>query len=75
VSDDTWINPRIANDFEAARVAQAFHEAYEHHAPRFGYKTRQASAVPWEEVPASNKALMIATVQELFMRGVIARPK
>jgi hypothetical protein len=56
---------------EAARIAQAFHETYEEWAPRFGYTTREASAVPWSEVPARNRGLMCRTVQELLNAGVI----
>lgn len=29
-------------------------------------ETREASAVDWENVPANNKALMIATVQNML---------
>lgn len=47
-------------------VARAFHEAYERLAPGFGYKTRDASAVPWEDVPENNRALMVATVQQVW---------
>jgi hypothetical protein len=43
------------------RMARAFHEAYEKLAPRFGYKTREESAVPWNELPEANRELMIAT--------------
>jgi hypothetical protein len=55
----------------AEQVAQAFHEAYERLAPDFGYRTREASAKPWAEVPGQNKALMIAVVQSLLDSGVI----
>lgn len=48
-------------------VARAFHEAYERLAPGFGYKTRDASAVPWEDVPENNRALMSATVQQVWL--------
>jgi len=41
-------------------MAKSFHEAYERLAPEFGYKTREASAVPWERVPESNRRLMVA---------------
>lgn len=50
----------------AEHIAQRFHEAYERLAPSFGYKTRGASAVSWEEVPEGNRALMIATVSEIL---------
>jgi hypothetical protein len=52
-------------------IAKRFHEAYEALAPRFGYKTRDAGAKPWAEVPADNRALMVATVDHLLAEGVI----
>jgi hypothetical protein len=58
----------------AERVAQAFHDAYEQLAPAFGYRTREDSAKPWREVPVRNRRLMVATVQDLLGRGVIADP-
>ena len=45
----------------AEDLAKLFHDNYERLAPSHGYKTREDSAVPWEAVPAANKALMIAT--------------
>ena len=51
-------------------VAKHFHEAYERLAPDYGYKTREASAVPWEEVPEQNRNLMIAVCRELIERLV-----
>jgi hypothetical protein len=51
---------------EAERLAQRFHETYERLAPNFGYKTREASAKPWSEVPVNNRALMIAVCAELL---------
>jgi len=56
------------------KIAQAFHEAYERLAPQFGYETREASAVAWENVPAQNKALMTATVAALLASGVLGAP-
>lgn len=53
-------------------VAQAFHETYEELAPLHGYKTREASAVPWEDVPAANKELMINVAHHLLDGGVIS---
>lgn len=46
-------------------LAQAFHETYERLAPIFNYETRDESAVDWEDVPESNKQLMIAVVSEI----------
>jgi hypothetical protein len=63
--------PVTANPGAAAEVASQFHAAYERLAPRFGYSTREASAVPWDEVPQQNRDLMVAVVDELLARGVI----
>jgi len=51
------------NDPES--IARAFHEAYERLAPSFGYETRKASAVAWEQVPDNNRALMTAVAAEV----------
>ena len=48
------------------QLAQKFHETYERLAPSHGYETRKASAVPWENVPANNKSLMIAVCGEMI---------
>ncbi len=52
-------------------IARAFHESYERQAPDHSYKTREARAVPWEDVPADNKALMRAVVADLLTRGLM----
>ena len=70
-----WLRLRrniIANNVE--KIAQAFHESYERLAPDFGYKTREASAVPWEDVPIDNKSLMMSVVVDLIARGIIRFP-
>ena len=48
-------------------VAQLFHEWYEKLAPKHGYKTRDATAVPWSEVPDKNKALMIEVAGKVLI--------
>lgn len=58
----------------AEEIAYAFHATYEHLAPEYGYETREASAVPWKDVPEANKNLMIAVVRSLIADGVIAAP-
>lgn len=58
---------------DAESIARAFHEAYEGLAPFHGYKTREASAKPWEEVPQNNRELMIATVSQLIREGHIRK--
>lgn len=52
-------------------IAQAVHEEYELLAPMHGYKTRDEPAVPWDEVPFTNRHLMCAVVDRLLARGVI----
>ena len=47
----------------AETLAKLFHDSYEELAPLYGYKTREASAVPWADVPDANKALMVATCE------------
>jgi hypothetical protein len=49
-------------------LAREFHETYERLAPEHGYKTREESAVAWEDVPAANKNLMIAVCDHLLSR-------
>ena len=58
MADETTLTPE--------RIAHAFHDAYEALAPAFGYRTREASSKPWEQIPASNRDLMIATVRAVF---------
>lgn len=61
----------ISHEASSEAIAQAFHETYERLAPEFGYRTREASAKPWAEVPEQNKRLMIAVVKELIDEQVI----
>jgi hypothetical protein len=50
-------------------IARLFHEIYERLAPEFGYKTREESAVPWEDVPEPNQMLMKSTVAEVIEKA------
>jgi hypothetical protein len=56
---------------ELDRIARAFHETYELLAPEFGYSTREATRVAWEDVPVNNKALMRATIGALLGEEII----
>lgn len=47
-------------------LARLFHSTYERLAPDFNYRTREASAVPWDEVPEQNRNLMIAVATEVL---------
>src|SRR6476620_5707632 len=49
--------PKLSAD-AAEILAEKFHETYERLAPDFGYRTREASAKPWTEVPEQNRKLM-----------------
>lgn len=70
--DDTTADP--AHDVPRAPVsltaaealARRFHELYERLAPDHGYETRRESAVPWADVPAANRGLMIAVSAQLL---------
>jgi hypothetical protein len=47
-------------------LARTFHENYERLAPSFGYATRDDSRQPWEQVPDSNRKLMVATAEAVI---------
>lgn len=51
----------------AEQVARKFHETYERLAPKYGYTTREESAVPWDEVPVNNRALMTAVAEQMLV--------
>jgi hypothetical protein len=58
--------PGVVVDVAAEGLARRFHETYERLAPSFGYRTREASAKPWDEVPEDNRHLMIAVCAEIL---------
>ncbi len=58
---------------EAKRLAQLFHETYERLAPDYGYETKEDSRTDWDSVPEKNKALMIATCEEVMKH--MGKPK
>src|SRR5262249_52439622 len=62
VDEKPWMRSMI----DPETLARRFHETYERLAPRFGDKTRRKTAVPWDQVPLSNKQLMIAVWDELL---------
>lgn len=53
---------------QAEELARFFHETYERLAPQHGYETREETAVPWDQVPAENRGLMIAVAEEVLGR-------
>jgi hypothetical protein len=54
-------NESVLPPLDPERVAMSFHWHYERLAARFDYTTRKDSAVPWDQVPAQNRALMVET--------------
>jgi hypothetical protein len=50
-----------------------FHETYERLAPAYGYRTRPESAVPWDQVPETNRRLMVAVAAEILNRLEVGR--
>lgn len=53
---------------EIERFIEAFHDAYERAAVDAGWQTQPRSRVPWEFVPAENKATMRAAAREVLPR-------
>lgn len=54
---------------DAELLARLFHETYERLAPDHSYETRRESAVPWEQVPTNNRALMTAVAEHIIETG------
>ncbi len=57
----------LSTFLKPSSVAQFFHETYERQAPRHGYQTRKDSAVPWDDVPPGNKALMLDVAERFVL--------
>ena len=62
------------DDTTVEATTRLFHETYERLAPSFTYKTRRSTAVAWENVPESNRRLMLATVREVLAALPDPRP-
>ena len=54
-------------------IAKEFHTVYDKNAPDYGCKTRGTSRVPWEDVPAAKKTLMMMVIDDLLARDVIRK--
>jgi hypothetical protein len=59
---------RFWGDMTIGDIARLFHETYERLAPRYSYKTRLETAVSWNELPPSNRDLMLAVTNEVMLR-------
>ena len=57
----------LSADDVAIDLAHDFHFRYEEMAPEFGYVTNPRTAVPWEDLPADNKALMLAVAKRIWL--------
>lgn len=53
----------------AEELAKQFHDLYERFAPLYNYKTREKTAVAWEDVPDNNKGLMVAVANAILYPG------
>jgi hypothetical protein len=63
--------PRLTIEY-VDDIACQFHNEYERLAPNYGYKTREASAVNWADVPAANKGLMREVVSIILNRVLLS---
>ena len=53
-------------EIEAETLAILFHYMYEVNSICCGYKTRDESAVSWDDVPELNKKVMIRTAEDVL---------
>lgn len=60
------------DETRAEELARRFHDEYERLAPEFGYETRPESAVPWDQVPENNRALMVAVCETILTEEAIS---
>jgi hypothetical protein len=64
-------NRRYCLDCGATELAKDFHATYERLAPSFGYKTQEASAKSWSEIPDNNRRLMVATARDILAKDAL----
>lgn len=64
--------PPVSQDELAERIAREFHTIYEQLGPSYGWQTQESARdKDFDELPESNRALMIATVNALLDGGAI----
>jgi hypothetical protein len=64
--------PPVRAEEIAEQIARRFHETYERLGPSFGWQTQESARdKDFDELPDSNRALMIATVTTLLEGGAI----
>lgn len=59
------LTPELITPEELARY---FHDEYERMAPAFDYRTREESAVPWDDLAPGLKRLMVAVSTSVLLR-------
>jgi hypothetical protein len=59
----------VESDPKAEHIAAAFHRVLNRLAPEYGMG--HPNALPWRRLPDHKKALVIATVRQLMIEGVI----
>lgn len=65
-------NPPISTADLAEAIARHFHDTYERLGPSFGWETQESARdKDFDELPQSNRDLMIATITELLEGGAI----
>lgn len=64
--------PTVALNELTEQIARRFHEVYEQLGPGFGWQTQEsARGKSFDELPESNRQLILATVGVLLDTGVI----
>ena len=56
----------IRAKLDREKLAKRFHYFYETLAPSCGYETRKESRVEWDELPESNRELMLKTCDAII---------
>lgn len=54
-------------------LAKKMHDTYERLAPKHGWETQKKSQVAWEDLPESNRSLMLAVIGEVFTQEALTR--
>lgn len=70
--ETTGGSPPISVDQLAEQIARHFHSTYERLGPSYGWESQESARdKDFDELPESNRRLMVATVKALLESGVI----
>ena len=58
-------------DKKVKLIAKEFHTVYEKNAPDYGYRSRNTQEVPWGDVIAWKKTLLLMVIDDLIDRDII----